>query len=59
MKIDRPHVPVSTLEPTNNKVLVRLCATDIGKSKKKILLLVTLARQIFHIEWLLRRLWTK
>jgi hypothetical protein len=37
LKIDIPLVPVSTLEPTNNKVLVRLCVTDKGKSKNIII----------------------
>jgi hypothetical protein len=33
MKIGRPHVPSSTLEPKSKKVLVRPCAADKGKGK--------------------------
>jgi hypothetical protein len=53
VKIDRPDVPVTTLETTSKKVLVQPCA------KIKISSLVILARQICHEEWLLGRLRTK
>jgi hypothetical protein len=57
MNIDIQHFHVNTLRPTYKKGFVRLCATDKGKGK--ILPLVTLARQIYHAEWLLKRLQTK
>jgi hypothetical protein len=57
MKIDKPLVSISTLELTGKKVLVPPCATD--KGKEKILSLVTLAHQIYHVEWLHKRLHTK
>jgi hypothetical protein len=45
MKIDRQYVPVDTLGLVDKKVLVRPC---LIKAKEKILLLVTLACQIYH-----------
>jgi hypothetical protein len=57
MNIDRPHVSISTLEPTDKKILVRPCAADKGKGKK--LSFVTITHQIYHAEWLLGRLQTK
>jgi hypothetical protein len=50
-------VRVDTLGPVDKKVLVRPCSPD--KVKGKILSLVTLAHQIYHVEWLLGRLWTE
>jgi hypothetical protein len=37
MEIDIPLVPVSTLEPTSKKVLVRPCAPDKGKGNSIII----------------------
>jgi hypothetical protein len=37
MKIDRPPVPVSTLEQTSKKDLVRPCLADKGKDKNIII----------------------
>jgi hypothetical protein len=37
MKIDRPHVRVSTLEPTSKKFLVRPCSTDKCNGKNIII----------------------
>jgi hypothetical protein len=37
MKIDGPHVPISTLEPTSKMVLVRPCAADKVKGKNIII----------------------
>jgi hypothetical protein len=36
VKIDMPHVPITTLVPTNKKVWVRPCAADKGKGKNII-----------------------
>jgi hypothetical protein len=35
--MDRPHVPVTTLEPTSKKVLVRPCATNKNKDKNIVI----------------------
>jgi hypothetical protein len=57
VKIDRPPAPVTTLEPTSKKAIIRPCAAD--KAKIKISSLVIPAHQICHAEWLLGRLRTK
>jgi hypothetical protein len=57
VRIDRPPIPATTLEPTSKKVIVRLVWPI--KAKIKISSLVIPAHQICHAEWLLGRLWTK
>jgi hypothetical protein len=37
MKNDKPPAPISTLEPTSKKVLVRPCVADKGKGKNIII----------------------
>jgi hypothetical protein len=37
VKIDRPPVPMTTLEPTSKKVIVRPCATDKSKDKNIVI----------------------
>jgi hypothetical protein len=37
VKIERSHVPVTTLEPTSKKVIARLCATDKSKDKNVVI----------------------
>jgi hypothetical protein len=57
MKINRQYVSVDTLGLVDKKVLVQPCSADKGKGK--ILSLVTLVHQIYHVEWLLGRLRTE
>jgi hypothetical protein len=57
VRIDRPPVLATTLEPTSKKAIVRPCAAD--KTKIKISSLVIPAHQICYAEWLLGRLQTK
>jgi hypothetical protein len=57
MKINIPHILVSTLEPTSKKSWFGHVQSI--KAKVKISSLVILARQICHAEWLLGRLRTK
>jgi hypothetical protein len=37
VKIDRPPVPVTTLEPTSKNVIVRPCPTDKSKDKNIVI----------------------
>jgi hypothetical protein len=37
VRIDRPHVPATTLEPTSKKVIVRPCAADKSKDKNIVI----------------------
>ena len=37
VRIDRPPVPATTLEPTSKKVIVRPCAADKSKDKNIVI----------------------
>jgi hypothetical protein len=37
VKIDRPPVPVTTLEPTSKKAIIRPCAADKSKNKNIVI----------------------
>jgi hypothetical protein len=37
VRIDKPHVPATTLESTNKKVIVRPCAADKSKDKNVVI----------------------
>jgi hypothetical protein len=54
MQIDTEPFLVNMMELANKKILVRPKVAD--KDKARALSLVILARQIYHEEWLLRRL---
>jgi hypothetical protein len=53
----RPPIPISTLEPTSKKVLVRPCVAD--KSEDKNIVIGDLRMPNMLAEWLLGRLRTK